>query len=199
MHNSAGSLYYPDLVKRFNANDTSLDVTEYIVLYYGFAMRPEYDAAFNTSTTEVTKLLKARNFKAALAEANRLRSLEPYSLEYMNVWMGVVSRTEKAGEDHGYSEEQIEGVLDHFYGIAEAIYASGNGMTDSTGFVITSVGDEYAFVGNFLDVDEVKGQRLVNGTVDELAIAPSKKFPREKIYFDASFHFGRMSRVFGVE
>jgi hypothetical protein len=76
-----GVYFHPELVKRFAKNDTSLIGIDYVMLYYGFVYRPEYNPykhfAWEDSLGSLTNQQKG---KEALQLADKLLKDNPISI-----------------------------------------------------------------------------------------------------------------------
>lgn len=180
--------YYPKLLSKFLAFDTSLSLSDYRLLYYGFVENDEYSAYTDTKTTELNAALNQKDYaKASLIsdsvlkvapvnlKANYYKALSIFLLDSINLpyWK--------------YSNRYTK--------LMKAILSTGNGFTCESSFKVLYVSDEYEIIYKHFMVENFYSQSLVL-PCDKLRIQANERFNSSEIYFDISESFKKMNKLF---
>ncbi|MGG9971006.1 DUF4919 domain-containing protein [Ferruginibacter sp. SUN002] len=129
--------YYPPLMKRYMADDTTLTIEEYRYLYYGSSLDTGYAAYGNPSVRE-----QLRNEKDVdkIIELEK-KAIKEFPFNIRDIYNLNVKLEEK-GDKVGAS------IYNHkLIGIVKAIMSTGDGLTDSTAMYVINVGHEYDLIG----------------------------------------------------
>lgn len=132
-------LYYPNLLKRYHANDGSLTNEEYKHLYYGWTMQPGYDPyKGNDKADALNEMLLYARFPEIVATGKKLLQTDPFNMD-------VIYLVHMA---YGELNNQVESKkwLVKFDGLMQVIKASGNGRSPETAVVLAAPRDEYMFL-----------------------------------------------------
>ena len=147
IQDSSSVNYYPKLLTRMNAYDSTLTIVDYRHLYYGYIFQKEYEPYWRSDQEE--KLLKyyrstkisKNDYDKIIDLANRSISDFPFDLRQLN-FMGYIYHLKG-------DEEMSLKINRRFQGVFAAIMSSGNGKTCETGYHVISVGHEYVFMNMF--------------------------------------------------
>jgi len=144
---STSSYYYPKLYSRLLQYDTTLNVDEYKMLYFGYTLQPEYEPYWRSPYED--KLAKYYQ-KASLNEqdqdslvfyALKSISINPFDLRQLN---SLAYAYHLKGD-----EETAFKISQRFQGIIAAIISSGDGQNCQSAFHVISTGHEYVILNMF--------------------------------------------------
>lgn len=147
IQDSTSLFYYPKLMARLKASDTTLSPIEYRFLYYGYIYQPNYQPYWNSpEEEELIKYYRSPKIKAKdYAEIIRLisKSIDafPFDLRQMNFLTYVLHLK-------GDSVESVK-ISKKFSGIVDAILSTGDGLTCETSFHVINVSHEYVLLNLF--------------------------------------------------
>ncbi len=170
--------YYPKLLARFTAFDTTLTQTDYRNLYYGFVFQPAYQGYMDHQKAAVRKQLAAHNYVRAATICDSVLATIPISLNANYLKGYALYANDK-------TSPQFRQYLNRYRGLRDAILSSGNGLSCETAFKTIFVDDEYEIMYQYLEVESHESQALVQ-TCDRFSIKPSKYFQASSLYFDTS-------------
>lgn len=141
INNTESNYYYPNLLERIWANDTTLTYSEYKHLYYGNVFQPYYHP-YGASFIK-------KDFNEIYAQGDPIKSIEkgmevlaenPVDIE---VTLKIVLAYLELGD-----RDMARIFAKKYYGFLDVIYASGDGETQESAYVVISVDDEYRVVGD---------------------------------------------------
>lgn len=147
IQDSSSIYYYPGLISRLVAYDTTLTVTDYRHLYYGYVFQKEYQPYWRSPDEEkLVKFYRSANidkkdYDKIIELASHSVSEFPFDLRQLN-FMGYIYHLKG-------DEEMAKKVSRRFQGIFGAIMSSGDGKTCETGYHVISVSHEYVFLNLF--------------------------------------------------
>ncbi len=184
--------YYPKLYTRYEANDTTLNIDEYYLLYYGYFFRDTYHpmgaiSPFVDSLRAVYVQDKISNTdrRNIVRYCKELLKMEPFSIRYL----GILFRTYHELGDEATSllyQYKVEMIV-------RTVFSSGDGKTSETGIHVLSVTDEYALLE--LIGLEADGQSTTANHCDYIKVKPNGE-GLEGVYFDVSQLFKSYSAMF---
>lgn len=187
---SSGKYYYPKLLKRFLAADTTLTDEELVLLEYGYTLQPAY-APYAQSMVEDSLYdeIKQREFQQALERGYKYLRTNPVSLRG-NLAMAFLFRQ----LDNPAKREEYE---IHAVQLINAILSSGSGTSTGSAFIVINVRDEYTLL-NILGYS-VTMQSLVSDSsgrsYDMLKTVADKDTSEKRVfYFDVSGPLEELSR-----
>jgi hypothetical protein len=169
--------YYPALIKRFINGDSTLKAQDYGYIYYGYVFS-EYYNPYNESEKEkqFSEAYKNAEFGNAVLlgeEALLTDPVNPGILFKLLICYDQMGKKAKAKE-----------VARRYFNIIQCIYASGDGKSGNTAYVVIRVADERE-VTDDMDLKVLK-QSLEPGNIDLLEM----EYPNEKdisaLYFNVS-------------
>jgi len=147
IRDSTSSYYYPRLFSRLLQYDTTLNVEEYKILYYGYTFQPEYEPYWRSPYDD--KLAKyyqkpdlnEQDQDSLIFYALQSISTNPFDLRQLNSLAYVY---------HLKGDEETTYRISHrFQGIIAAIMSTGDGMTCQSAFHVISTGHEYVVLNLF--------------------------------------------------
>lgn len=168
IENPESNYYYPSLLERIHADDTTLNYSDYKHLYYGNVFQENYHPYGITDLKkEFNAIYKSRNYEQALLKGKDVLAENPVDIE---VTLKMIIACLETGDT---LSAKIYGKK--YFGFLDVIYASGDGKSLETAYVVISVDDEYRIVGDLglyvkqqvlindcdLLIFEKKGQRKV--------------------------------------
>ena len=127
-------MYYPDLMERFLAGDTSLNLEEKRHVYYGYAFQKEYSpygsAEYSDSLLVYLKLEEhdSLSFEKIIHYADLVLEETPFDIKTMRYQMYAMDQLVKM-EHYGKRYEQYNIVVD-------ALMSSGDGRSDKNAFLL---------------------------------------------------------------
>ncbi len=182
--NPASQYYYPPLMTRYMAGDTTLTAADYHYLYYGFAMQDEYVPLDPIpGETDMLTIIERNGGKLTKESAEKLLfyaqeimakdPFSPLTINFMTYAYGIIG-------DAG--REKISAA--RFKGILDTIEASGDGKTEKTAWDVIF----FSHVNDFLASKGLvaRDRRVVSQSVEYATLTePNGK---DKGYF---FDFSR--------
>lgn len=197
--NTKGSeFYYPELLRRFEAADTTLTTEQLHYFYYGTATRPEYDpyksdhvAYAMLKETLKGDTLTEENWQQAVEIVDKYLKDDPTNLRFHMYKQNVYS------ELYGEESEEAYNAYIQVVMLYSAIVSTGDGKSQETAFHVICVPDEYALMGMFGLVP--KGQALLekNGRSYDRMDLEENEYGLEALYFDITVSFEAMNKMFG--
>lgn len=173
---TSASTYYPRLLARFNAFDTTLTAAEYRLLYYGFAFQKAYDGYVPNKTREINTALTEKKFSEALKLSDETLAKAPVSLDANFKKMMTLGAKDKSDPLYLRYSNRYDKLL-------ETILTTGNGLTCKTSFKVLYISDEYNILAQFFRITGIKGQSL-QGFCDRFSIEPTSLFKTGEVFFD---------------
>jgi len=189
--------YYPRLLERFKAVDTSMSLEELHCLYYGFTLQKNYipysaDSEFdkareiiNSDNPSKRQLKRAIGY---LDDAIANNPVEPSLYNYR-----FVANSMLYGEDN--AEKLIPDYF-HFMSLIEVIRSSGDGDSFPSAFYVISPSHEYDFIRYY--GFRFTGQELARdgkSSFDIISVAENE-YGVESIYFNIDVCFRSLSKIF---
>lgn len=179
----SSAFHYDGLYKRYAANDTTLTLRDYRMLYYGYFFQPGYSPFANTDESDSIKMLlgnKEELNEADWKEIIRLGTVNvsknPFDLKGLNiVWVAHRQTGDSA---------MAQVYFDKLKKIVQTILSTGDGLSEETAFHVVNVSHEYDIL-NILGYEFGGGQKLTEGKRDFLTL---KENPDniEGLYFDVN-------------
>jgi hypothetical protein len=186
---SLAPTYYPKLMDRFNAFDTSLTLVEYRLLYYGYVFQDGYSAFPIEKKKEIQEAINDKDFEKAEDISDTVLDECPISLTG-NYYKGLSLFYAYAdGTDYTLYRSRLVHLI-------AAILSSGNGLTAKTAFKTIFVADEYQIIYTHFKIEQFLSQSLI-GQCDLLAVKPSAAWPHKEIYFDTSESLRKEAELIG--
>lgn len=170
--------FYPTLLDRFNAFDTTLTLAEYRLLYYGFVFQPDYSIGMDHQKKEMNDAFRAGRYQEVIQLADSVLARIPVSMtaHYFRAYAMI-----NAGDRDSSSGKYIR----RYTGIKNAILSSGDGRECSTAFKTIFVEDEYEIMFHHFEID-IDISHSFQFPCDRFSVTPSGTFQNAEIYFDTS-------------
>ena len=183
--------YYPTLVSRYLANDTTLSLENYRNLYYGFALQEDF-VPYQDEKAELLdirrKIAETGGSKDICPEAIRIsRAIlddNPFNLLAIAT---LASASLQTGDTVSFLQWQQKQ-----QGLLDAILSSGDGDSPATAFHVISLEHEYEVLSR-LGL-EVESDSLCNGEIEYLRVKENAS--GERGFY---FNFGACSRIYNVK
>lgn len=135
----SSAFFYQKLTERLYAFDTTLTEIEMVYLYYGIAFQPGYMPYGSSDELRAAQgKFKNEDFEGAISPAKKAWDKDPVSLKalyYLMIGHMAVEDTISAFQYGRW-----------YYGFLDIIYGSGDGLSESTAFVVNRVEDEYTIL-----------------------------------------------------
>ncbi len=182
--NKESAYYYPPLLKRYKANDTTLTKDEYKYLYYGNHFYNDPSDKVKEDTIAENRL-RAINKKDTLSTAEHQERIalykkkleqHPFSMANMNQIYASARQINDSANAKIYMHKLRK--------LVAVIMSTGDGMTDQTGLHVVAVPDEY-FMLRVLGFTFGGSQTLTKNPCDYLTVK-SNKDNVEGVYFDVT-------------
>lgn len=171
--------YYPRLMKRFAANDTTLSLEEYRNLYYGYALQEDYNPyRISKYARKVKDFSVQDSISTAVCDSiikYGLKALDDFPFDIRSMNMLVYGYQCKNNE----AEKQIWGVK--LRGLIDAIISSGDGETEETPFYVIYPPHEYEIISRFGLL--VKSNTMMPPMLDYIEVEKNK-FDVKGYYFN---------------
>lgn len=180
--------YYPALLERYHAFDTTLTLEEWRLLYYGFALSPDYNGYDDQKKKEIAGFIQNKDYNSAILTCDTVFKKVPLSL-VANYYKSVAMYLKDTASTDGFKYRE------RYYQLLGAIYSSGNGVNCETGFKVLYIPDEYEIVYRLFNLQGTKGQSL-DGNCDKIHLDPCKFFPYSAMFFEISELQESMKRLF---
>ncbi len=183
--------FYAKLMERYSNNDTALTIEEYHYLYYGLSFKDGYSPYGKSALNdELRKQMSEKNTEKIIELEKKVLLEFPFNLRDLNT---LTNALDKKGD-----KEQADLYYKKLLGVAKAIMATGNGLTDSTAMYVISVDQEYDMI-SLLGYKFGGGQTLINnkfGSMDKMKLEKNDA-NIEAIYFNVDRLFASMQKMFG--
>ena len=192
-----GEFYYPELLRRFEAADTTLTVEQMYYFYYGTATRPDYNPYKTSNYDALHKALEKENpeeadwAKAAQVIDEQLET-DPTNIRF-HLYKQIVY-------DHLYGPES-EKTFDAYNQVVmllSAVTSSGDGRSKETALHVICVTDEYGIMDVF--GLSLKQQSLVhddNGQSYDVMDLEENEYGLESMYFNITVSMESLNKMFG--
>jgi len=138
---STSIYYYPFLVKRFQVNDTTLSMLDMKYIYYGnvyYASYNPYDGSENEE--KFNELYKEKKYSEAVVYGLAAFKENPVNARLLYNMIVCYDKIEDRVTAQKYANR--------YFALLDAIYASGDGKSLKTAYVVIRVPDEYEILGD---------------------------------------------------
>jgi hypothetical protein len=174
--------FYPKLMERYQAHDTTLSPSEYHLLYYGYSLQPEYapyaQQPFADSLLTIIRkdIISPAQYDLVLRYGNAILEKSPFDMRYLDPMIYVYQM-----QGNNEVAEKLEFKLGRIF---ETIFTSGDGLTEKTAFHVISVSHEYDLL-RALGFGFGGQQSLTNGQCDFLKVE-ANEYGIDGMYFNVS-------------
>lgn len=175
--------YYGRLTERFERADTTLFGSDFLVLYYGYAYRDEYDGGYGTGPWKQS--IREEKYDEAYAMIVGALKKAPATPHLLSEALQLALATNRP-------EEEIRSLQWRLGALLGWMSMLGNG-TRELPIPVVNVIDEYTYMYDMLGIARLKGQELVkndhNVMCDRMEVVPAENayFTGSEIWFDITF------------
>ncbi len=188
------AFYYDRLYNRYVADDTTLTLRDYRMLYYGYFFQPGYAPFYHTAASDSIKLMlgaqdepDAAQWKEVLRLGQVNLSQNPFDLKGLNIVWIAYKRTGDSLMARVY--------FDKLRKLVQTILATGDGLTEETAFHVVNVSHEYDIL-SILGYEFGGNQQLTDSKCDYLSLKTnSDNLPG--LYFDVKQIFRGYEKMLG--
>lgn len=184
--------YYPALLARYTAGDSSLSLEEKRHLYYGYTFQPAYSPYGRSDYEDSLRVVLNKDSVFEKDQAMILRftdsllKFNPFDLRAINY---KLYSHEKLGHRSEFNRNLTKMKI-----IVDAIMSSGDGTSKAKAFYVINTAHEYDLI-NILGLQFGGRQSLIEH-YDYLTLAKNQK-GIEGLYFDVSPCLNQMEKMFG--
>lgn len=165
--NQKGQNYYPSLMRRYMANDTTLTLEQIRHLYYGFALQEDF-VPYQTEKKELYDIRRAltnsggnpRFCPEAIRISQNVLDDNPFDLLAISTMSFAFLQLQDSTSFHLWDEKQTS--------LLDAIVSSGDGETKETAFHVINIEHEYEVL-NRLGL-QIEKDSLCNENVEYLKV-----------------------------
>ncbi|PLX06138.1 MAG: hypothetical protein C0596_16775 [Marinilabiliales bacterium] len=189
---SLSYLYYPVLLDRFMAFDSTLSQDDFKYLYYGYVFTDMYNPYGGHELEEdFYDLYYDKEYEKAIELGNKIIQEDPINTKLLFKMLVCHHQQEDAVMADNYASL--------YYGLLTVVYFSGDGKSVETAFKVINVADEYEILSE-LGLQSA-GQALI-GTCDKLSIDQDSQEVEKgekkikELYFDVSLPFQYLNKQF---
>ena len=195
INTKGGEFYYPELLRRFEAADTTLTREQLFYFYYGTATRSNYNPYKPANYKEVNEALSADTLtkenwqKAAQAVEKQLQS-DPTNLRFHRYKQIVYSNL------FDMESEECINAFNQVFMLVSSITATGDGRSKESAFHVISTTDEYGIM-EILGVTP-KSQSLIHdkGQSYDLMELEENEYDLDALYFNVTVCFETLNKLF---
>ncbi|MEG0949695.1 MAG: DUF4919 domain-containing protein [Bacteroidales bacterium] len=186
IQNKESTLYYPRLMRRFMANDTTLMLEDYRTLYYGFTMQEDYNPyRVSPYTAKLKEFSTADTISLTACDSiikYGLKAVDdfPFDIRSMNLLV-YGYKCKKNEEQRLLWTLKLKGVID-------AILSSGDGETEESAIHVIYPAHEYDIINRF--GLSAKNSTLIPPALDYIEVSDNK--------FNIKGYFFNISRILDV-
>lgn len=188
--------YYPKLLKRFEAADTTMTIEHFRHIYYGAATLPDYEPYGSDLEKELEKVLDTDKptksvWKKALGVVNKQLSEDPTNMTFH---LYKINISEKV---YGDDSKEFINAYNQLTMLFYAILSTGDGTSEETAFYVTCVSDEYTLM-KMIGM-KPKGQALVhadNGESYDVMDVEDDEGNESKLYFNITIMMEQLDKMF---
>jgi len=184
---ASSRFYFPKLLERHQAADSTLTIAELVHLYYGQEFAENY-SPYGSAKSEFLKVYNKQQYKEAIPLGEAV--LADYPLN-MKVLFKVLVCYDVLGD-----KATATTYARRYFSLSNAIQSSGDGKSFETAFVVMAVPDEYMLLRD-LKLSAAGSQALVKET-DVLKVKPEDATDNStfNVYFNVSRPLASLRRGF---
>ena len=192
----SSEFYYPELLRRFEAADTTMSVEQNYYFYYGTATRSDYKPYKSDRFAELKEVLRGdtlteANWRQAAEIVEKQLKDDPTNLRFHMYKQIVYSNL--------YGEESVEAFNAYIQVLMlySAIASTGDGKTPETAFHVICVPDEYALMEILGLLPKSQALMGKHGRSYDRMDLEENEYGLEALYFDITVSFEAMNKMFG--
>lgn len=190
--------YYPELLRRFEAADTTLTAEHMYYFYYGTATRPDYIPYKPSNYDALHKALEKENpeekdWKEAARVIDEQLKTDPTNIRF-HLYKQIVYENL-----YGHESEKAFDAYKQVVMLLSAVTSTGDGRSKETALHVICVTDEYGIMDVF--GLSPKQQSLVhddNGQSYDVMDLEENEYGLESMYFNITVSMEAMNKMFGM-
>lgn len=181
IQNEFSNLYYPKLMERYIAGDSTFTADEQRHLYYGYVFQPTYKpteiSEYNGKMSDLLakQYLDESDYDLVLVYADELLKEDPFNLRALNAKLLIYAQKNDV--------DAYKNILQRRRNVQLAIINSGDGMSKSTPYYVIRVSHEYDMLG-FLGFQFGGTDKLVKRSKCNYLSLATNRFGIDKLYFN---------------
>ncbi len=182
--NTKGSeFYYPELLRRFEAADTTLTVEQLHYFYYGTATRPDYSPYKTSNYDALHKILEketpeGKDWKEAAQVIDEQLKTDPTNIRF-HLYKHIVY-----DNLYGPESEKTFDAYKQVVMLLSAVTSTGDGRSKETAFHVISVADEYGIMDTFGLSPKMQSLVEDKGQSYDVMELKENKYGLESMYFN---------------
>jgi hypothetical protein len=189
----SSAFFYDNLFERYTANDTTLTLRDYRMLYYGYLFHKSYNPFLSTPEEDAIRdllnkeVLSSKEWERIITLGKENLVKNPFDLKGLNiVWMAYRQKGDSTSARFYF---------DKLKKLVQTVLATGDGQTEETAYHILNVADEYNIIG-ILGYEFAGDQNLTDSHRSYLTVKDNPDHVKG-IYFDVQqiFEAEKMAAV----
>jgi len=197
VNSKSSNFYYPDLLRRFEAADTTLTVEQMYYFYYGTATRPDYSPYKPSNYDALHKALEKDNpeekdWQEAARVIDEQLKTDPTNIRF-HFYKQIVYNNLYGPESEKTFDAHNQVVM-----LISAVTSTGDGRSKETALHVICVTDEYGIMDVF--GLSPKQQSLVHddyGQSYDVMDLEKNEYGLESMYFNITVSMDAMNKMFG--
>jgi len=181
-----GQSNYNLLLIRFQAQDTTLSIHDFQAIYYGSAFYGTPSRGM--SNKRLNAIYEADGNEGVIVYVDSLLSESPLNLGALRTRFIAAYKANDSITAHKY--------LWQYDRLMDAIYATGDALTEKTALHVVCVDDEYTIMNYVMQV-KLEQQTLTSSMCDKMDIV-TKNGTKMSVYFDVQLVLALENRMFST-
>lgn len=183
--------FYPEIMKRFEIGDTTLNLEELRHLYYGYSFQDEYNPTKSYEEIDSIRTILDKpylsnyDFEQVISFGEIALTKDPFNNELMSYLVHAYERTHKF--------DKKERTISKVFLIVDAILSSGNGSDFNAPYHVIYISHEYLIL-NILGYEYNGNQLIVEEYIDYLGVEDNTDGV-QGIYFNMQQSYKFLSKI----
>ena len=191
-----GEFYYPDLLKRFEAADTTMTADQIYHIYYGAATLSDYDPYYRVDMKRINDALMGDtltedNWKNAAQIIEEQLAVVPTDLK-LHIYKQIVY-----DNLYGQGSNESYNAYNQVIMLVNAMMMSGDGKSMESAVYINSVSDEYGLLSIFGLNPTMQSLTENRGESYDVLELEENDFGLKSFYFNITNLMEVQSKIFG--
>ena len=196
INSKSGEFYYPELLRRFEAADTTLSLEQLRHFYYGTATRSDYNPYKMTKYDALREALEKdtpekEDWEKAAQEIDEELETDPTNIRFHLYKHVVYSKL------YGLESEKTIGAHNQVVMLLSAVTSTGDGSSKEKAFHVISVADEYGILEIFGLSPSMQSLVEDKGQSYDVMELQKNEYGLESMYFNITISMEAMNKMFG--
>lgn len=197
INSKTSEFYYPELLRRFEAADTTLSLEQLRHFYFGTATRPDYNPYRMSDYGAIQKALTKETpgkedwENAAKSIDEELKS-DPTNIRFHLYKHIVYSNL------YGPESGKTVGAFNQVIMLLSAVTSTGDGRSKETAYHVISVVDEYGIMDVYGLTPKMQSLVEDKGQSYDVLELEDNKYGLESMYFNITVSMAAMNKMFGM-